>query len=283
MAPTTTLGRIIDRYEVLLFDAYGVLVHASGAIEGAPELITRLNDSAKPYYILTNDASRLPETAADRLKGFGMAVSPERIITSGSLLKDYFARHRLSGARTVVLGPGDSHRYVEMAGGRIVETGDECDVLVVCDEVGFPFLETIETVITSLFHQLDQQKWVHLVLPNPDLIFPRDEERFGVTSGAIALIIEAALKQRYYNRGDLRFERLGKPHKAIFAEAFNRSGTLDMVMIGDQLETDIRGARAFGIDAVLVATGIAAAVPTAVAEEVRPTFLLPSLNHRDAG
>jgi ribonucleotide monophosphatase NagD (HAD superfamily) len=50
-----------------------------------------------------------------------------------------------------------------------------------------------------------------------------------------------------------------------------------MVMVGDQLETDIRGARAFGLDAVLVMTGVTEDVSDA-ADEVRPTYLLPSLS-----
>ena len=61
-----TIETLIDRYQVLLLDAFGVLVHSSGTLAGAAELITELNRSAKPYYILTNDASRLPATAATR-------------------------------------------------------------------------------------------------------------------------------------------------------------------------------------------------------------------------
>jgi ribonucleotide monophosphatase NagD (HAD superfamily) len=69
----------------------------------------------------------------------------------------------------------------------------------------------------------------------------------------------AALQVRYPHRTDLRFTRLGKPYAAMFTEALRRSGTRNMVMIGDQLETDIRGARAFGHEAVWVSTGVTAA------------------------
>ena len=66
--PEITIETLIDRYEVLLLDAYGVLVHSSGTLTRAAELITKLNRAAKPYYILTNDASRLPATAAARFQ-----------------------------------------------------------------------------------------------------------------------------------------------------------------------------------------------------------------------
>ena len=80
--PEITIEAVIDRYEVLLLDAVGVLVHGSGALAGAVELIQRLNRSAKPYYVLTNDASRLPAARAARLQAYGLAVDADRIITS---------------------------------------------------------------------------------------------------------------------------------------------------------------------------------------------------------
>ena len=132
--------------------------------------------------------------------------------------------------------------------------------------------------MTALFHKVDRQQKVHLILPNPDLIYPKGNQGYGVASAGVALILEAALKLRYPGRPDLRFVRLGKPHPAIFAEAFRRTGTMDMVMIGDQLETDIRGANDFGIDSVLVGTGLSnATVEASDRLGPRPTYRLRSL------
>ncbi len=83
-----TIEEIIDRYAVLLLDAFGVLVHASGALAGAAQLMDKLNRSGKPYYILTNDAAKLPATAADRYGRYGLEIDPKRIISSGSLLRN---------------------------------------------------------------------------------------------------------------------------------------------------------------------------------------------------
>jgi ribonucleotide monophosphatase NagD (HAD superfamily) len=69
----------------------------------------------------------------------------------------------------------------------------------------------------------------------------------------------AALPVRYPHRTDRRLARLGKPYAAMCTAALRRSGTRNMVMIGDPLETDIRGARAFGHEAVWVSTGATAA------------------------
>ena len=65
--PKITVDELVARHEVLLLDAYGVLLDSSGALPGAVELIDRLNRTGRPYHILTNDSSRLPATSADRL------------------------------------------------------------------------------------------------------------------------------------------------------------------------------------------------------------------------
>ena len=275
--PEITIETLIDRYEVLLLDAYGVLVHSSGTLAGAVELITRLNLAKKPFYILTNDASRLPATTATQFQNMGLAIEADKIITSGALLKDYFAKNRLTDSRCVVLGPEDSGRYVELAGGEVVPPEESFEVLVIGDESGFPFIETMDIVLTGLIHKLDNGENVHLVLPNPDLIYPKSDQGFGITGGGIALILEAALHQRYPGRRDLQFDRLGKPHAAIFKEALRRSGTRNMVMIGDQIATDIRGAHAFGLDSVLVGSGITHMETITGDDHLQPTYTMQSI------
>jgi ribonucleotide monophosphatase NagD (HAD superfamily) len=63
----------------------------------------------------------------------------------------------------------------------------------------------------------------------------------------------------------------------VFREALSRSQTRNMVMIGDQLETDMRGALAFGIHAAWVETGVTAKGLQAMPADLQPTYKLPSL------
>lgn len=264
----------------MLLDAYGVLVSSRGPLPGAGEFIARLNRDGRRYFVVTNDASKLPETAAVRYRGFGLPLDAERIVTSGSLLAPYFAARKLAGAATCVLGPPDSVRYVEIAGGRIVSADTGFDILVVGDESGFPFLDTVDDALTSLVRAIDAGRSVRLIVPNPDLVYPRGDGGFGFASGTVARMFEEALAARYPQRDDLRFVRLGKPYPAIFEEVLRRSGTRSMVMIGDQLETDIRGARDFGIDSALVEGGVTASTET---DEIRPTWRLRSLGSPPSG
>ncbi|MCD5400507.1 MAG: HAD-IA family hydrolase [Dehalococcoidia bacterium] len=272
----TTMQELIARYPVILFDSFGVLASSNAVLPGAVELIANLNATGKTYFVLTNDASALPESRSENYAKLALNIKPEQIITSGSLLSRYFADEHLQGLRCVILGPEDSVRYVQIAGGEVVPIGADFDAVVIGDQSGFPFLETMDQVMTDLFRKTDNGENVRLILPNPDLIYP-DGDGFGFASASIAMLLESALKLRYPERDDLHFIRLGKPHEAIFAEALRRSGTRDMVMIGDQLETDIKGANDFGLDSVLVGTGIAALDLSWVPEFKRPTYTLRSL------
>jgi len=274
-----TIEELIRRYSVLLLDSYGVLVDHSEVLPGAADLVALFNQTAKPYLILTNDASISVAETSRRFHARGLAIPPQRIITSGSLLEGYFRRNGLAGSRCLVVGPEGSRRYVAEAGGILEPLAEDArpDVLVVCDEAGAPFLEAVDTVLTLLFRRLDRGARVRLLLPNPDRIYPKGGQRFGLAAGSIAGFLEEALRLRYPGRRDLWFVRLGKPYRAIFTEALRRSGTRDMVMIGDQLATDIAGALRFGIDSALVGTGISRPDPAGNWPGGKPTCLLRDL------
>lgn len=271
------MAALIQRYRVILLDAYGVLVNSEGALPGACALLDHLTRIRKPYYILTNDATKPPQIAASRYHGFGLTIEAERIISAGSLLPAYFRNHGLTGKPCAVLGPEGSLSYAEQAGARVVAPDEPFEVLIVADQTGFPFLAAVDAALTRLIRTIDSGRSVHLLLPNPDLIYP-SPKGFGITSGSVALILEAALHLRYPHRDDLHFVPLGKPQPGLFEEAARRSNTRDMVMIGDQIATDITGARTFGVDSALLPGGVTGHDPGLLAGTIRPTYLLPSLH-----
>ena len=278
--PAISARALCERYDTILLDAFGVLVHNFGALAGAVELVAWLNATKKPYFVLTNDASKLPSTSSRRYQAHGLDIGEERIITSGSLIARWFEQNALGGARCVVLGTADTHQYVVDAGGLVVpcDTKERVDVIVAGDDDGFDFQPSIDGTLSVLFRQVDAGCPPRLLLPNPDLIYPRGPDSYGFTSGAMALILEAALKLRYPNTPTPKFEGLGKPHSAIFEEAVRRAGGGSLVMVGDQLVTDIRGALDFGIDAALVGTGVSQIGPATRFEDIRPTWILTSVD-----
>lgn len=278
-----TIEALVERYELILFDAYGVLVRSDGAIDGAAELIAHLNASAHAYFVLTNDSSRQIATAAARYQELGLAIPQDRVITSGSLLDRYFEEHDLRGAPALVLGQGDAVEYVRKAGGDVRETrfGEEPAVIVIGELPEENLKQDLEVLVTALLRSVDAGKPPRLVLPNPDLIYPSSATTFGLTAGSVARMFESILDERYPGQ-DLTFDRLGKPHPFIYAEGLLRAGfTLEekqkAVMIGDQLATDVQGAMNFGVDAALVSTGLSSLSHVPDDWPCKPTYLLESL------
>jgi 4-nitrophenyl phosphatase len=276
--PRISASELCDRYDALLLDAYGVLNDHDGALPGAPAFIAGLNQRKKPYLLLTNDASRTPETSSRRFRGMGLDIAPEHIMTSGLMFPRYFAEQGLGGARCLVLGPEDSREYVVRAGGKPVRLDWEtdADALIVCDEAGIDYRPALDRALSFLFRKFDAGQSVHLVLANPDVVYPASQNRFGFTSGSMALLLEAGLAARYPG-GEHRFTRLGKPSPFLFDAARKRFPNQTLVMIGDQLETDIRGARSYGLDAVLVGSGVTRLAHLRSDAPLPPTFVLESL------
>lgn len=272
MTQSITAAQLIERYDGFLLDAYGVLVTSGGPVSGANSFLAAIREAGKPYVILTNDSSRLPESAKDAYLARGVDIGDAPVVTSGSLLDGYVERHGLAGQKCFVLGPPDSHTYAERAGMELVSAGEDAELVVIGDQSGFDFLPTVDDTLTMIVRRLSAGDSIRLALPNPDRIYPKSSGAFGVASGAIAAMFEASLEASFGNDGPT-FDRLGKPYPPIFRRAIERLGEVSRdrtVMVGDQLETDIRGANGVGIDSALAATGVA----RGVGGDVRPTWLL---------
>ncbi len=269
-----TIAELLASYDGLLLDAYGVLVDAAGALPGATELIDTLVRRGTRFAVVTNDASRSQATYVRRFAALGLAIAADQIVTSGSLLPGYFQSRGLTGARTLVLGTDDSRAFVVAGGGVVVELtpGMEIDAVAICDDAGTPFLDGIELALSAIIRAVEAGRRPALVLPNPDLVYPKGGGELGFTAGAMALLVEAALARRFPDHR-LVFDRIGKPAPDLFLAGKQRLGVERVVMIGDQLETDIAGARAAGIDAALLA-GVSRYERGAA---IVPTYLLADL------
>jgi len=279
LPPPTTTRELLDRYDVFLLDGHGVLVSSTGALPGSAHFLRRIKEMGKQRLLLSNDASRSPVALIDRYRAIGLELDLKHVLTSGLLLREYFTGEGLRGKRCIVLGTEDSLTYVTEAGGIIVAPSDEsADVVVLADQDGYPFLDTLNDVVTVLLWRIECGSGTRLILANPDLLYPRDSAAFGVAAGAVAAMIEATLVLRDPS-GAHRFVPIGKPYAPMFEAAIRRVPGQDrrrIVMIGDQLETDIVGAVRFGIDSVLVLTGIGRLSDLATSD-IRPTYTLERL------
>lgn len=284
MTEKITLNQLAERYDALLFDSYGVLVNESTGLPGARELIAWLEANGKNYLIVTNDASLSIPIRTAKFVEQGVPVPADRIVNSGSLIPHFFSENGLVGTPTAVFGSPDAIEYARSGGAKIVSMDhfEEASIFVLADDAGFDWRSGMNELISVLNRKVLDGEEFTLLLPNPDLIYPSGQPTYSFAAAALADMIESALTRLFGDNPRHRFVRLGKPFAPIFEEARRRAGAeRSLVMIGDQLETDIAGANSYGIDSAVVTTGINRLHTTrglsSLPLETRPTYLLESI------
>lgn len=269
---------LANRYDAILFDAYGVLVNAAGALPGAAEAVQYLLAREQPFLVVTNDASRSPERASARFTRLGIPVQPEHVLSSGMLIAPALEAHGMRGRRVVVLGTGDSANYARHIGATVVDPDvtDPADAVVIADEGGFDTLGTLDATLSMVLAAHARGQRTVLLLANPDLVYPSAAGTFGFTAGSLAGMLERAL-QLLLGADAPTFEVLGKPASRHFETAVSMVRTRQAVMLGDTLHTDIAGASAVGLASAIVLTGVTTAAQALAAGAHAPTFLLDDL------
>ena len=214
----------------------GVLNRGDQVMPGAADFMAGLARDGVPHVLLTNNARATPEAYAAKLRGFGIAVAPDRILTSGMVAAEHLAR---SGTRSVAaIGPAALHAALADAG---LQSSDRPDVVVVgiCDELSVADLGRAVRLAGA---------GARVLVTNPDPVVPGPAGP-EPEAGSVRAFLEAALGRTV--------ESVGKPHRLAFDLARDRLGVPAgrVVVVGDTLETDIAGAVAAGMRSVLVATG----------------------------
>ena len=107
---------VVEKYDVIFFDAFGVLKTHDSLIPGIEKTFAYLREQQKDFYILTNDASRSPIELAASYHRLGLYdIVPECIISSGMLAREYLALKVPEGT-VAYLGTEKSAHYLETLG-----------------------------------------------------------------------------------------------------------------------------------------------------------------------
>ena len=230
---------IIRHHGERLFDRHGWR-HLPGSqmIPGAMEFIEHLHSTATPFLFLTNNSARSPKDFVTKLGHGGLRVSHKNFYTAAMCTADFLVRQQPQ-CSAYVIGEGGLNVALESAGIAFDSTHPD---FVVVGEGRLLNYESLELALRFL------AKGSRLVATNPDTWCPTDSgPRPGM--GAYVALLESASGKKAYC--------LGKPNPFMFAMARQRLGlhTAETIMVGDTMETDIRGAIEIGIQACLVLTG----------------------------
>ena len=283
-----SIDYLTENCDAIAFDSYGVLVDGIDPLPGAIEFTDHLNRLGKPWLLATNDASRLTDCRVKVMRGQGFGITTDQVISAGSLLGRYFDDLGLIGTHCIATGSGDAVEFVRLAGCEpvtLTPDDDSSKSLALAGITGYDWSAATSDMLTLIIRRMDAGNPLHLVVPNPDVLYPDGLDRFSIGPGGIAELIEAAVSRRFGDDDAVKFTKLGKPYSPMFdaiKEMLN--GYERIAFVGDQLHTDIAGANRAGIDSVLIGTGITrwrrASDLGDVAVSMMPKLLLPSLVHR---
>jgi HAD superfamily hydrolase (TIGR01450 family) len=293
LSPATTLPPVpfdFDAFDAVLLDLDGTIYHEEHALPGAVELIRRFQAEGRKYACLTNSTSN-PERIAARLGRMGVRVDPAHIYTAAAAACDYVMERFAAQSRTRIAptadqsGPGpapatpatpkprvfnlSTEGVHDMLDGKVEWVNDErspCDA-VIC---GVP-LNVYADEERQRTAMIQLRTGAALVAICADRIYPSPRGmEFGVGAMAAMLAYAANVTPVY----------CGKPERFFFEELCARLGVAPSraVLAGDNLESDIAGAKGVGMTAVLVLTGVATREDVArVPATLRPDLVVAGL------
>lgn len=239
-------------FDGLLIDLDGVVWIGREPVTGSPEALAELLAAGKQLVFVTNNPSKPPAAFAERLRGMGVEIGSERIVTAG-MVTARLAGEAANGGGAFVIGGEPLKEMVAAAGAELLtgEPAYAAKVVVVSGHRGFDF----EELLTAK-RALDAGAALVATSHDPTMPMPGGE---WPGTGAILAAVETATGRTA--------EIGGKPERHLFDLAREQLGGAERVaMIGDRVSSDIAGGRAAGLATVLVLSGTTDAEEAAAAD-----------------
>jgi glycerol 3-phosphatase-2 len=246
-------------YDVAMLDLDGVVYVGEDAVPGAPGHLDRARSAGMRLAYVTNNASRSPHTVAEHLRGLGVTVQDEDVVTSAQAAARLLRDRLPEGSAVFVIGGTGLEVALREQGLRPVQDPAQDPVAVVS---GFSADLRWGTVMAGAILVRDGLPWV---ASNTDATVPTPA---GPGPGNGALVGAVA---RFAGRDPVV---AGKPEAPLFEETLRRVGGSHPLVVGDRLDTDIEGAVNAGADSLLVMTGVTDLAALVSAEpRLRPSYI----------
>jgi HAD superfamily hydrolase (TIGR01450 family) len=224
-----------------VFDLDGCVWTGDVLVPGAAEVLALLREQGRGVSFLTNNSAARSATMQAKLERLGVQAALPEVLTPLEILGEVIDA-RWGPSRVLVIG-------TELLGSTLAESGHtlvpmdrfrEAQVVVVGRDPGFTYdrLTAAARAIAG---------GAHFLTPNLDPRLPLEDGDFLPGCGAVVEAVAAAAGARPIV--------VGKPEPPLFELALSRMGvTADTAaMVGDSVDSDIRGARRVGMTAILFA------------------------------
>ena len=232
------LKSIVDDYDLFFIDIWGVVHNGIKLHKRSMETLENLSNLNKEFVLLTN-APRPNDTVVKFLKKMGLKKFFNNVFTSGEAANKYLIKDFKNKKFFHIGPPRDFDLFKSFEQNKVFNIKDAEYLL--CSGL-FDDQDSDLNYYKSLFLEHTSKK---MICTNPDLIVDRGEKR-EYCAGSIAKIFEKI-------RGEVVY--FGKPYPPVYnlsADTKNKK----ILCIGDNLNTDIKGANIQNYDSLLITNGI---------------------------
>ncbi|MEO8750609.1 MAG: HAD-IIA family hydrolase [Allobranchiibius sp.] len=260
-----------DRYAGLVCDLDGVVYLGSQAVPYAVEELTAAGGGpAAGVVYATNNASRTPSDVAAQLCHLGLQTEADQVINSSMAGAAVIADRFPPGAGVLAVGGAGVAAALQNAGLTPVQPSAAArwQGEIVAALQGYGPQVCAADLAEVAFAVQAGAAWI---VTNDDRTLPTER---GVAPGNGSLV--GAVRMAV----DLDPEVVGKPGPLMYEMAARLLGVSagQTLAVGDRLETDIAGAHAAGMDALLVLTGVHGPVDLVRCEPgLRPRYVASDL------
>lgn len=234
------MGLHLLDYEAFLFDLDGCLRYGLEAAPGAVPLLRALRDKRKSILVLTNTSAKGAEELAQELRGIGLELAPHEIQTAFDAAGE-FVRHRFGPAKVLCIGTPDLQERLRREGHEVLSLARcrEAQAVVVGRDLEF----NVDRMVAAA-RAIDAG--AAFIALNVDVRLPVEHGEYTAAAGPLV----AAIATLAYKDPEI----LGKPSRAFFDLAMRRLKVTpqEAVMVGDNVETDIKGGKEAGLLTILV-------------------------------
>ena len=232
------LREIANSFDLFYIDIWGVLHNGIKLNQDAVDVLSELDKLGKEYVLLTN----APRPNSDVIKFLGKLGLDDqksfKVYTSGQGSLNYLSNEK-KDLKFFHLGPGrdfNLFKNFESLKQKKVENSD----YIICTGL-FDEFENLQFYKKFLSPFVDKE----MVCTNPDLIVDRGDET-EYCAGSIAKIFEEiGGKVKYF----------GKPYPLVYQKSTTNKSK-SVLCIGDNLNTDIKGANLQNFKSLFILNGI---------------------------
>ena len=233
------LRSIADKYDIFYIDLWGVVHNGVTLHKTAIEVLDKITKAKKQYVLLTN-APRPNSSVNLFLEKMGMKEEMrEKVYSSGEASLSYLKKNFLNKKFFHLGPPRDFDLFLDFQKDKTEDIKESSYLL--CTGLFEDQGEDLN-YYKELFKKHINKK---MICTNPDLIVDKGKKR-ELCAGSVALVFEKMGGEVIY---------FGKPFPSVYNQAIDNKNK-KILSIGDNLNTDIKGANFLNYDSLLISNGI---------------------------